>query len=505
ALERRVQQLEAIARIGRSVTASLDLDDVLSEVVSAAVQLANAEEGSLLLKGPDSDELFMRAARNFDDEFVRTFRLPSEDSLAGQVLKTGEPYLLGQDAPHKIKTTYLVRSLLYVPLKVRGETIGVLGIDNRQLDRHFTKDDIAPLQALADYAAIAIENARLFEYTEDERRKLDTILTKTADAVIVTDPGNQIILMNDAARRAFGIDGRDVTGLPLQQVVPNEELHELFVSTAHEQQYQRAEVKLEDGRVLNAHLTVVEGVGQAAIMQDITHLKELDRIKSEFVSTVSHDLRSPLTAILGYVDLITRSGPVTELQAEFIDRVKFSVGSITALITDLLDLGRIEQGFDTRKELVDLPLVSRYAIESLRGRAHAKGQTVEVNLPESADPVLGNPTRLRQLVANLVDNAIKYTPEGGRIAVNMEQTGNQTIITVTDTGIGIDPAEQSQVFDKFFRSEHVVSREDTTGTGLGLSIVKSIVENHNGRIWLESKVGEGTTFTVVLPTATQPD
>ena len=331
-------------------------------------------------------KLFMFAAKNFDDEFVRTFRLPSEDSLAGQVLRTGEPYLLGQDDPHKIKTSYLVRSLLYIPLKVKGDTIGVLGVDNRVTDRQFTEEDIQPLQALGNFASIAVENARLFERSEAQRKKFDAVLTETADAVIVTDLSNRLLLINGTARRAFGLEGQDLDGAPLEDVVPSPELRDLFLSTAHDQSYQRAEVKLDDGRILNAHLTAIEGVGQAAIMQDITHLKELDRIKSEFVSTVSHDLRSPLTAILGYVELITRVGPVSEQQQEFIERVKVNVNSITSLVTDLLDLGRIEQGFDTQKEEVDLAQVSRVAIESLLGRAHAKGQTVNLDLVEECRP-----------------------------------------------------------------------------------------------------------------------
>ena len=499
-LRRHVKQLETIARVGRTVTALLDLDEVLSEVVSAAVNLTGTEEGSILLRDENSGELFMRASKNFDDEFVRTFRLPSDDSLAGQVLRTGEPYLLGQDDPHKIKTSYLVRSLLYVPLNVKGDTIGVLGVDNRVADLQIADEDIQPLQALAYFASIAVENARLFERSEAQRKKFDAVLTKTADAVIVADLSNRLLLINGAARRAFGLEFQELDGLPLEDVLSSPELRDLFLSTTHDQSYQRAEVILDDGRVLNAHLNSIEGVGQAAIMQDITHLKELDKIKSEFVSTVSHDLRSPLTAILGYVELIARAGPVSEQQQVFIERVKVNVNSITSLVTAVLDLGRIEQGFDTQKEEVDLQKVSRVAIESLLGRAHAKGQIVNLDLVENADPVLGNPIRLRQMVANLVDNAIKYTPDAGSISVSLEATGDQLIFIVSDSGIGISPAGQASVFEKFFRSELVVGDEGSEGTGLGLSLVKSIVDNHGGRIWLDSNVGAGTKFTVVLPT-----
>jgi two-component system NtrC family sensor kinase len=232
-------------------------------------------------------------------------------------------------------------------------------------------------------------------------------------------------------------------------------------------------------------------------MQDITHLKQLDKIKSEFVSAVSHDLRSPLTAILGYVELIARVGPVTDQQKEFIQRVRLSVDAITTLITDLLDLGRIEAGFDTQKEATNFPLVVRYAVEGLMPKAEIKQQRLAVNLPENLPPVYGNSVRLRQMASNLIENAIKYTPESGTVTVVCVQDTDQIILTVTDTGIGIPISDQPYIFDKFYRSKSVP--EDIAGTGLGLSIVKSIVENHSGRIWVDSKPGRGATFIVVIP------
>ena len=254
---------------------------------------------------------------------------------------------------------------------------------------------------------------------------------------------------------------------------------------------------LDDGRVFNAHLTPIAGVGRAVVLQDITHLKKLDRIKSDFVTTVSHDLRSPLTAILGYVELVGRSGPLNDQQAEFVRRVQFSVRSLNSLINDLLDLGRIDAGFDSQKERTELGLVVRFAVEALRQQVDAKRQTLEVHVADDLPTVLGNPPRLRQMLTNLLDNAIKYTPEGGALRIDARRENDLVLLLVTDSGIGVPPADQPYVFDKFYRATN--SRQDFTGTGLGLSIVKSIVENHDGRIWLDSRPGVGATFTVVLP------
>ena len=498
-LRRRLDSLEALQRVGRTVTASLDLDSVLTTVVDSAVELTGAEEGSLLLLDETTGELYMRAGRNFQDEFVRTFRLPIRDSLAGQVLRTGQPITFDEKTPQKIKTAYLVHTLIYVPMQIHKRVIGVLGVDNRQGGHPFSEDHIALVSALADYAAIAIENARLYTHAESERNQFETILTNVEDGVLVVGQDGRLILVNQTARTAFDLGESNPIGKSIRQIFHHPDILEIFdenrVHPSH------SEVNLDDGRVFNAQCTPIPNVGLAITMQDITHLKELDRIKSDFVSTVSHDLRSPLTAILGYVELIERAGPVTDQQREFIRRVQFSVNNITNLINDLLDLGRIEAGFDARKEIVHLATVIQYAVEGLRNRFVEKNQEVVLNLPTDLPTVLGNPVRLRQVIGNLISNAIKFTPTHGKILLSVQAEGEQVIIQVTDNGPGIPPADQPYIFDRFYRGSNVPY--DAPGSGLGLAIVKSIIENHQGRIWLNSTLGQGSTFTVVLPVTDQ--
>ena len=495
-LERRLEELETLTLIGRTVTAMLDHNEVLTAVVDESVRLTGAEEGSLLLLDETTGELYMRASKNFDEVFARTFRLRVEDSLAGQVIESGEPVLLDEQTPQKIKTSYLVHSLIYVPLTARGRTIGVLGVDNRKAGNTLTREDVAILTAMADYAAIAIENARLFNSSEAERRKLETILARVENGVIVVDPENRLLIMNQTARDAFGVNG-NWNRRPISEVIEDPRI--LAMLRASVRVPRREEVELQDGRVFNAQRTPIEGIGQVIVMQDITHLKELDRIKSEFVTTVSHDLRSPLTAILGYIELIERSGGLNVQQEEFIRRVQLSVGQITDLVSNLLDLGRIEAGLDEAKENTPIAVLARYALESMRSTAESKGLTLESDIPEELPMVLGAPIRLRQMIGNLLDNAVKYMPPEGVIHIEGEGEGNQVILRIRDSGPGIPAADQPYLFDKFFRASNVP--EDLPGTGLGLSIVKSIVDNHDGRIWVESELGQGTTFTVVLPTA----
>lgn len=493
-LQRRLDELETLARIGRTVTAMLNVDEVLRTVVEEAVQLTGAEEGSLLLLDEESGELYMRASKNFDDDFARAFRLHVRDSLAGQVMRTGEPILLDETSPQKIKTAYLVHSLIYVPLQVRGKTIGVLGVDNRKAGRILTHQNVIVMKAMADYAAIAIENAQLYHRTESERRKLETVIKDTQSGVIVVDPDNRVMMLNRTIKDAFDVHG-DFFGRSAAEVFDHPGLLELLRSGRTTSR--REEITVDDGRIFSVQKSSINSVGYSIVMHDITHLKDLDRIKSDFVTTVSHDLRSPLTAILGYVELIERAGPLSDQQGEFVDRVRISVEQIANLVSDLLDLGRIEAGLDTTKERTPIGVLMHYALDSIRNPLTAKGLRLETRLQEGLPFVNGDPIRLRQMVGNLLENAMKYTPKGGTIYVEAEAEDEQVILRIQDTGPGIPPQDQPYLFDKFFRASNAPT--DAPGTGLGLSIVKSIVDQHNGRIWVESELGKGATFTVVLP------
>ncbi|NPV55556.1 MAG: GAF domain-containing protein [Anaerolineae bacterium] len=494
-LQRRVDELETLARLGRTITGSLALDNVLSLIVDAAVELTAAEEGCLLLLDEASGELYMRASRNFQDDFVKTFRLPIQDTLAGTVLRTGNPVLLDESTPQKIKTSYLVQSLIYVPLQLGGHTIGVLGVDNRHERPPFKDKDVKMLSAVAEYAVIAIENARIYDENEQARSKLETILTNINDGVIVMDNDHHLLMANRAAFSIFNLNDEDHTGRKFEEIFNIPDLIQL-VDLNNAAMASRAEITTENGSTYNAHVAPIEHVGLAVTLNDITYLKKLDQIKSEFVSTVSHDLRSPLTAILGYVELIERAGEVTPLQHDFIERVQNSVRNITKLVDDLLNLGRIESGFDSRKEAVSLDQLVRYAAEELLPAANEKRQEVTIDIPAPISSFFANPVQIRQMVHNLMDNAIKYSPEGNKIDLRAVVEYNQVIIQISDQGIGIPPADLPFLFDKFYRGGNSL---EVSGTGLGLAIVKSIVEGHGGRIWVESLLGKGSTFTVVLP------
>lgn len=500
-LQQQLQELNTLYSIGRSVTSQLDLEVVLTRVVEAAVFLTRAEEGLLLLLDPKTGELILRAAKNVDEKQARELRVPVQDPLAGQVFKSGEPLLISHGQP-KVVTGYLVHSLIYAPLRTPERGIfGLLGVMNREKTRSFTPHDARLLCALADYAAIALENARLYEETETGRRKLEAVLQATEELVIILDMEMRVLLCNPAAIAILRLPTCDVIGKKIHEVISNNTLLDLCWKASRARRTYHAEVWIPGGRTYSAQLTPVEGVGYVLMMHDITQMKELDRVRAEFLATVSHDLRSPLAAIRGYVDLLEKVGPLTEQQQDFVGKIRRSIAHITALVSDLLELGRIEASAELEMEPFHLESVIDAVVDGYRQIAAEKGLTLKWEF-NPLPLIRGNPHQLRRVMENLLSNAVKYNREGGWIAVSAEYREGYLVVRVADSGIGIPPEDLPHIFDRFYRVQRPET-EEIEGTGLGLSIVKSIVEKHGGRVWVESQPGEGTTFTLILPTMEQ--
>ncbi len=332
--------------------------------------------------------------------------------------------------------------------------------------------------------------------SETERIKLEAIISNIQDGVIVIDEHQHILLINRAVRDIFRLSSDPLAGKPLKDVIANDDLHALLVR-ASDGPLKYHEINFNDGRVFNAQYTPIPKIGGAVTMQDISYLKELDRLKSDFIHTISHDLRSPLTAILGYTELIERTGSLNQTQHEFLHRLQGSVQHVTSLVNDLLDLGRMEAGFDTRREAVHIENVLKYTLDVVEPSVRKKNIKLSKEIADGLHPLRANPIRIRQMLDNLVGNAIKYTPNEGSVTVSMSMQDDQIVIRVQDTGPGIPPDEQARVFEKFYRA---TNRPDgVEGSGLGLAIVKSIVDSQQGRVWVEANAEQGSTFVVLLP------
>jgi len=335
------------------------------------------------------------------------------------------------------------------------------------------------------------------DFSEAERHKLEAVIANIQDGVIVMDKNKNIMLVNRAVRDIFNLGSKEIVGRALIDVISNADLRALLVR-ASEGPLKYHEINFDDGRVFNAQYTPIPQIGAAVTMQDISYLKELDRLKSDFIHTVSHDLRSPLTAILGYTELVERTGPLNSNQQDFLHRLQGSIHHITTLVNDLLDLGRLDAGFDTRRELVQLENVLKYSLDMFDAQAKKKNIKLSIDIAKDLKGLRANPIRIRQMLDNLVGNAIKYTPANGSVRISMSMQDYQIVLKIEDTGPGIPQDEQGRVFEKFFRATN--APEHAEGSGLGLAIVKSIVESHQGRVWVESTIGKGSSFTVLLPT-----
>lgn len=499
-LNQHLQEINTVYTIAQSLTASLNDIEVLGRIVAAAVNLTQADEGFVLLK--EDGALYLRISKSMKANAAQTFHVETQDKTAHQVIRTGRPAMLHRYT--QVATGYMAQALLYVPLQAPGQgTIGVLGVVNISRDKAFSENHLFALASIADFAGIALENARLFGVAKTERSRLSAILEHAAEAILVTDNNNRLLLWSDTAATIFDIRPEARTQ-PLTEHIANVPLRELFEQANLMSGILHDEITLENGQVYNTQLSSIAHLGRVAIMQDITHLKELDRLKSEFVSTVSHDLRTPLTTVQGYIELLERVGPLTDMQQTFIRKALSSLSHITALIGDLLDIGRIEAGYDLEMRPIRLDEIIREAAKPYALYAEQRDLVLHVEVPEDdALCFLGNARRVRQVIENLASNAIKYNRPGGWIKIRAIRDGQHHIVQVEDNGIGIPVEEHPHIFDRFYRV-HNAQTEDIQGTGLGLAIVKSVVERHKGRVWVESVPGGGSIFAFIMPASACP-
>jgi signal transduction histidine kinase len=393
-----------------------------------------------------------------------------------------------------------IETLAAMPMRHEDEFVGVLWLGHRS-PYVMTPDALNLLSILSDQLAVAITKVRLYQRAEHERMRLVTVLEGTPAAVMMVDSVGRVSLLNPAAASLFSAGERESLGKPVADVVQNPDLRVLLLDggvTEH-----ATEIEMDSGRIMFASVTDIryeDGVpaGRICVLWDVSHYKKLDALKSEFVSTVSQDLRAPLTLMRGYATMLSMVGDVNEQQEEFLQKILSSIDHMSKLVDNLLDLGRIEAGMGLNVSSIRIEALIKDVVDAYRPQAVSKRVAIEVELVDGMQPVDADPGLLRQAISNLVDNALKYTPANGRVVVRAEQSEEDQIISVADTGVGIAPADQARLFEKFYRTSATDALHEK-GLGLGLAIVKSIVEQHNGWIQVESRLGQGSTFTISVP------
>lgn len=390
-----------------------------------------------------------------------------------------------------------LRSVLVAPLRRGGDLPGAL-IFAAHAAGAYGGDDLRVATLLAGGIAATLGASRAYQALADERSTLGAVVGSMQDAVFVVSADGVILMANPAVHAMLGLHPDTLTGQLLADVVSEGGLRALLETGAPGV----SELPLGEGRTAQASVVPVttpygEAVGMAAILRDITHFKELEQMKNTFVNTVSHDLKNPIAGIVLTTEMMRRAGPGNARYAEHCEMILRVARSMNTLITDLLDLGKIESGMEPPREPVDLVELVRDVEAALGPQAEAKRIALTVAVPARAT-VNASPGRMRQVLANLAGNAVKYTLDGGRVQIELITDGPEVRVTVTDSGIGIPASALPYVFDKFYRVSSKATR-DIEGTGLGLAITKSIVESHGGRIWAQSQEGQGSTFGFTLP------
>lgn len=541
-LQREKQNTDTLLRILTEVSSSLDLDRALNRTLSLLNDASGAEQGTILLVHAEDNLLHYRAGYGYLSDRSTSgnkgFTLKIGEGLAGWVVKNREAVLIDDlfDDPRWVRSSATGqdhRSAIAVPMSVGEDAIGVLMVFHREAN-FFSSELLNLVTAIAGQVAVAINNARLYELIRDQAERLGLMLRKeqveasrsqaileaVADGVLVTGGDNRISFVNSSITRVLGMDDTQLLGKSLEGFAG------LFGSssaewtktirrwsedpaTYHIGDMYAEQLELDNGRIVLVHLAPViminDFLGTVSIFRDITREVEVDRLKSEFVATVSHELRTPMTAIKGYVDILTMgaAGALNENQMHFLDVVRNNIERLNGLVSDLLDVSRIESG---RVKLdqgeVNLYDIAEEVVAEVLRRSQDESKPIALSLDASKDlpPVQGDGARIRQIISNLVNNAFNYTPENGAILVNIRPEDGEVQVDVQDSGIGIKPEDQSRVFERFYRGEHPLVLA-TPGTGLGLPIVRQLVEMHNGRIWMKSTgvPGEGSTFSFTLP------
>ena len=500
-LQARLQDLNRLLIASQGVASSLTLAEALQPVLEAVVANGASSARIILLREmlPTPVETPVRFAEGTEQDVYmhldqQVLALAEEqERIVMAILSRTRGLVLDPNLPHP-------ESLIALALRHENRYYGVLwAAYNKQ--RNFSDADLRFISTLASQASLAVANIRLFLTVELSRRQLEAILNSTPDPVLVTDASNRLILANPAAGHVFGVTIRRGERPDFEKTIHNEGLRDLLQASATERH--SAEITTSDGKTYLAMASpmTAEGktVGRVSILRDVTQLKEIDTLKSDFVSTVSHDLRSPLTLMRGYATMLEMAGQLNEQQKNYARMIVQGVDNMAKLVNNLLDLGRIEFGVGLQVDSIPVLDILERVTGSLQMQAKQKGISLGVEIPRDLPHAIeADEALLHQALYNLVENALKYTPQGGEVTIQLQTDPSALTFAVQDSGIGIPENDLPRLFEKFYRG---TNREALSqrGTGLGLAIVKSIAERHGGSVWVESALGKGSTFYLQIP------
>ncbi|HVK05003.1 MAG TPA: ATP-binding protein [Armatimonadaceae bacterium] len=543
-LERAIKEMEQkvkeASETQQPASEISEMEETLKRMVMRVAMILQASKCMFMIYDADNRELFAETpALGFEDEQVKGFRVSVDGTLSGECFRENKPVILyDAETDERAMAEGLagigVKNGLCVPLIVERrdeetaklidrKTIGVLHVFNKRYGNIFIEDDVQLLERMAKNTAAIINMAESYRQVVKERDEAIETIQSLSMGLLMVNKGGRITQMNNSALRIFGLKKDELHGgKTFDQVIKDEKVIDLLkraLSTdgevadeltlsdpdspeqVHTFQIQSAGVRTDTGEV----------IGTAAIFNDITEIKNVDKMKTAFVSTVSHELRTPLTSIKGFISTLlqdTEGFYDNETRHEFYTIIDTECDRLRRLIDDLLNVSRIESGkvLELNVADVDLRKVTEKAMRiqdssTYKRENHSLAYEIDPEVPATIE---ADQDKIEQILANLVSNALKYSPKGGEVKVSARMMGPEMVqFGISDQGMGIPKEHLTKMGERFHRVDNRDTRE-IGGTGIGLFLVKNLVEFHHGKLWVESEVGKGSTFFFTLPT-TQPE
>lgn len=504
----RVRQRDYLLEITRAITEELDLDRLLARILRFAVEILAGQAGIIALREAQSWKVAV--AQGIPAAFLRYL----EPLLAEEQVAELDIHELNRMLKELTYTASMgLLSGVGLPLIAHRQVIGVIFIFRNYPDL-FSANDRQLLQAFADQAAIAVYNAQLYRQVSYEKQRLDALIDSAADGILILDADHTIERCNLAFERILNRSRREIVGRSHEEIIrwarrpEGMTLAEAEANnwplTPHAYLYVEGDLERPEPPPLPVGITYAplfteDGVLRNIIVtvRDITKFRTAEEIKNTFVSIISHELRTPVALIKGYVSTLRREDANWDRKVvqESLAIIEEEADRLASLIDDLLEASRLQAGgLKPNLSDVSLPVLARRLAE--RFQTQTDRHTITVDFPEDFPTILADEKRIGQVISNLLSNAIKYAP-GGEIRISGQARPEQVIVTVSDEGPGIDPADIPYIFDRFYRSERAARQ--TKGAGLGLYLAKAIVEAHGGRIWVDPQPNHGARICFSLP------
>ncbi|MFA6492847.1 MAG: GAF domain-containing protein [Patescibacteria group bacterium] len=521
----RLSELEALNQVSKSVATVFDFEETLDSILDSITTMFSSDIGLVTLFDGETHLLLgKKPAYGLSERQINDFRSRTDEGVMGEAFCKGVPIMVGKidkETEEVLKRARItgIKSIIAAPLKVKSQTLGVVQIFSSK-ENNFHSKDLRLFSILASQAAIVVNSSTMYREIEEERKKDEALLTSIGDGVIAIDKNQKIIHFNKAGEKITGYLAEELLGGAFLETLGIFNKEKLPVEAKDSPLAKILKdgnqiiskdyfLRKRNGSLFPAYLSLAaicdikdDIVGAIVVFRDITYEFELEQMKQELISLSTHELRAPITAIKGYLDMILSgdTGVINEETKETIEEVVGINRRLADLVDDLLNVGRIEQGKITIKpEQIDLTSLISQTVREYQPQA--KNKKLEIIFHDKSIPkIKADSVRVRQVLNNLISNAIKYTMQGS-IEISVQASDKEVTCQVKDTGIGISKDAQKKLFGKFYRVKNAKTVQ-ITGTGLGLWITQKLLEMMGGKVWLESVENKGSTFYFTLPVYT---